>query len=105
MIVEVRFGLVHMCARASGMRVVVQQLSGIPNLLCSTMVDIIVVDVARVRLIQYNLWLYSGRGHAAITNMNMLEGGAAADGSVKDTIICCMSRRSIQGLCAASTLR
>lgn len=85
------------------MRVVVYWLSGIPDFLCSTMVDIIVVDVARVRLIEHSLWLYSVRGLAA--TMNMLEGRAAADRPVPDTIIRCMSRRSVHGLRAASTLR
>jgi hypothetical protein len=83
--------------------VVVYWFLGIFNLLCPTMINIIiVVNVARVRLTGDSLWLHSVR--ELVTTINMLEGGATADRPVPDTIIRCVSRHSVHGFCAASML-
>ena len=85
------------------MWIVVYELVGIPDLLCPTVVDFIIVDVTGVRLIKHSLWFASIRRLTA--TMHMLEGRAATDRPVPDTVIRCMSRCSIHRLRPTSTFQ
>jgi hypothetical protein len=85
------------------MWIVVYELVGIPDLLCPTVVDLIIVDVAGVRLIEHSLWFASVRRLTA--TMHMLKGRAATDRPVPDTVIRCVGRCSVHRLGPTSTFQ